>query len=52
VAIVPRAAATAVAHRVMLDLRLRPGLYRITVRAVLDGGRLSRPVRRWLRVTG
>jgi Tol biopolymer transport system component len=52
VAVVPRAAATAVAHRVMLDLRLRPGLYRITVRAVLDGGRLSRPVRRWLRVTG
>lgn len=48
----PRAAATAVPHRVMLDLRLRPGLYRITVRAVLDGGRLSRPVRRYLRVAG
>jgi hypothetical protein len=46
----PRAAATAVTHRVMLDLRLAPGLYRITVRAVLDDGRLSRPVRRWLRV--
>jgi hypothetical protein len=36
----------------MLNLRLAPGLYRITVRAVLDGGRLSGPARRWLRVTG
>ena len=51
VRVVPRAAATAVKHRVMLDLRLAPGLYRITVRALLDDGRLSRPVRRYLRVT-
>jgi hypothetical protein len=35
----------------MLDLRLAPGLYRITVRAVLDHDRLSRPIRRYLRVT-
>jgi Tol biopolymer transport system component len=48
----PRAAAAAVTHRVTLDLRLSPGLYRITVRAVLENERLSRPARRWLRVTG
>jgi Tol biopolymer transport system component len=48
----PRAGAAAVTHRVTLNLRLAPGLYRITVRAVLDQGRLSRPIRRYLRVAG
>jgi hypothetical protein len=46
------AAAAAVGRRLTLDLRLTPGLYRITVRAVLDGNRLSRSVRRYLRVLG
>jgi hypothetical protein len=48
----PAAAAAAVGRRLTLDLRLAPGLYRITVRAILDGNRLSRPVRRYLRVLG
>ncbi|MDW5594123.1 hypothetical protein VSS74_07240 [Conexibacter stalactiti] len=51
----PRAAATnaraaAGARRLTLNLRLEPALYRITVRAVGDGGRLSAPKRRFLRV--
>jgi hypothetical protein len=36
----------------MLDLRLRPGLYRLTVRVQLDDGRLSSSQRRFLRVVG
>jgi len=47
-----RAVAAAVTHRLMLNLRVAPGLYRITVRAVLDHDRLSRPIRRYVRVTG
>jgi hypothetical protein len=43
-------AAAAVGGRVTLNLRLAPALYRITVRARLDGNRLSRPVRRFMRV--
>jgi virginiamycin B lyase len=46
----PAAAAAAVGRRLTLTLRLAPGLYRITVRARLDGNRLSRPARRYLRV--
>ena len=48
----PAAAAATVRRRVTLKLRLAPGLYRITVRAQLDHNRLSRPVRRYLRVLG
>jgi hypothetical protein len=40
----------AAARRVTLRLRLAPGLYRLTVRAHQDHKRLSRPVRRYLRV--
>ena len=43
-------AAAAVDRRLTLKLRLAPGLYRISVRAQLDGNRLSRPARRYLRV--
>jgi hypothetical protein len=39
-------------HRLTLDLRLTPGLYRLTVRAQLDHDRLSPPARRYLRVVG
>ena len=46
----PAAAAAAVGRRLTLKLRLAPGLYRISVRAQLDGNRLSRPARRYLRV--
>ena len=46
------AAAAAVARRVMLDLRLRPGLYRIGVRVRLENGRLSPPFHAFLRVVG
>jgi hypothetical protein len=44
------AAAVAVGRRLTLNLPLAPGLYRLTVRAHLDGNRLSRPLRRSLRV--
>jgi VCBS repeat-containing protein len=37
-------------RRLTLKLRLRPGLYRITVRAHLDGDGLSPPARRYLHV--
>ena len=46
------AAAASVVRRLTLKLKLSPGLYRITVRAKLDHGRLSRPARRYLRVLG
>jgi hypothetical protein len=46
----PGRAVAAVEHRMMLDLRLRPGLYRITFRARLETGRMSPPVHRYLRV--
>jgi hypothetical protein len=39
-------------RRLTLKRRLAPGLYRITVRAHLGEGRLSAPVRRYLRVGG
>jgi VCBS repeat-containing protein len=38
------------ARGVRLKLRLKPGLYRVTVRAHLDGGRLSPPVHDFMRV--
>jgi hypothetical protein len=43
-------AAAAVGRSITLKPRLKPGLYRITVRAQLPGGRLSRPLYRYLRV--
>jgi hypothetical protein len=43
-------AAAAVGRKLTLRLRLTPGLYRFSVRAHLGGGRLSRPVHRFLRV--
>ena len=46
------AAAAAVARRVTLRLRLKPGLYRIGVQVQLENGRLSRPVHVFLRVVG
>jgi DNA-binding beta-propeller fold protein YncE len=46
------ASAAAVTRRVSLQLRLRPGLYRITVRAYAGNGSLTRPARRWLRILG
>jgi hypothetical protein len=45
-----RTQAAGARHRVTLDLRLPSGLYRITVRAHVGGKRLSRPLRRYLRV--
>lgn len=44
------AAARAPVRARTLRLRLRPGLYRITVRAQRSDGRLSAPVRRFVRV--
>ena len=46
------AVAAAVRRRVRLNLRLEPGLYRLTVRVQEESGRLSRPVRSFLRVVG
>ena len=46
------AVAASVTRQTTLHLRLRPGLYRLTVRAYVDGGRLSPPLRRFLRVLG
>jgi hypothetical protein len=47
-----RPTAAAVGVQLTLRPRLTPGLYRISVRARLDGERLSPPVRRYLRVLG
>jgi hypothetical protein len=47
-----RVAAAAVSGRMTLRMRLRPGLYRITVRAYGAGSELTRPAGRWLRVLG
>jgi hypothetical protein len=41
-----------VARRLTLNPHLRPGLYRISVRAELDHNRFSEPVRRYLWVVG
>jgi hypothetical protein len=49
---VARVRAASVPREVMLDLRLRPGLYRLTVRVLLEDGRVSPPARRFLRVVG
>ena len=49
---VAAAQAAAATRRVTLNLRLRPGLYRLTVRVQLEDGRQSPPVRRFLRVLG
>ena len=50
--VVPENLLAAVGRRLTLNLRLAPGLYRLTVRAYLDRNRLSRPARRYLRVLG
>jgi hypothetical protein len=47
-----QAAAAAVVRRATLNLRPKPGLYRIGVRVRLDNGRLSPPVHAFLRVVG
>ncbi|ADB51788.1 kelch repeat-containing protein [Conexibacter woesei] len=44
------AVASSVMQRHVLRLRLRPALYRITVRPYTGPGRLGRPAHRWLRV--
>jgi hypothetical protein len=44
--------AAAVSRRLTLNPRLRPGLYRITVRAHTSDGKLSKPKRRFVRVLG
>ncbi|MBB4665286.1 kelch repeat-containing protein [Conexibacter arvalis] len=44
------AIASSVMQRHTLTLRLRPALYRITVRPYVGAGRLGRPAHRWLRV--
>ena len=49
---VAKVRAAAVPRRVVLDLDLTPGLYRLTVRVQQADGRLSPPVRRFLRVVG
>ena len=49
---VAKVRAAAVPRRVMLDLRLRPGLYRLTLRVQVEDGTLSPPARRFLRVVG
>ena len=45
-------AAAAIARRMTLNLRLTPGLYRLSVRVQLEGDRMSRPILRYLRVVG
>ena len=47
-----QAIAASVPRQTTLRLRPRPGLYRLTVQAQLEGGGLSRPIRRFLRVVG
>jgi YVTN family beta-propeller protein len=42
--------AASVARRLRLGLRLRPGLYRISVRAHAGGGEMTRAANRWVRV--
>ena len=44
------ASTTAGERRMRLRLRLRPGLYRVTVRALLPDESLSRPARGFVRV--
>jgi YVTN family beta-propeller protein len=48
----PRVVAAAISGRLTLRLRLKPGLYRVTVWAYTGGGERTRPARRWLRVLG
>ena len=47
-----QAVAAATARRITLNLRLTPGLYRLSVRVQLEGDRMSRPIYRYLRVVG
>jgi len=50
VTMVGAATAASVTQRMHFKLRLKPGLYRLTVQLVLENGKLSKPVRRYLRV--
>jgi YVTN family beta-propeller protein len=50
--VAPRVVGATFRGRLTLRLRLKPGLYRITVRAYSGGGELSAPASRWLRVLG
>ena len=47
-----QAVAAATARRITLNVRLAPGLYRLSVRVQLEGDRMSRPIYRYLRVVG
>lgn len=47
-----RPAGAAVTRRLVLNLRLDPGLYRLTARAHTGNGKLSKPKRRFIRVLG
>jgi subtilisin-like proprotein convertase family protein len=44
------ATASSVTRRMSFNVRLKPGLYRLTVQLVLENGKLSSPVRRYVRV--
>jgi hypothetical protein len=44
------ASVASVTRRVTLTPRLQPGLYRLTARAHTPGGKLSKPIRRFIRV--
>ena len=37
-------------RRMNFNVRLKPGLYRLTVQLVMENGKLSKPARRYLRV--
>ena len=47
-----QAVAAATVRRMTLNVRLTPGLYRLSVRVHLEGDRMSRPIHRYLRVVG
>jgi subtilisin-like proprotein convertase family protein len=50
VTMVGAAQAASVTQRMRFSLRLKPGLYRLTVQLVMENGKLSSPARRYLRV--
>jgi hypothetical protein len=50
VTMVGAATAASISQRMHFNLRLKPGLYRLTVQLVMENGKLSKPARRYLRV--
>ena len=50
VTMVGAATAASVSQRMHFNLRLKAGLYRLTVQLVMENGKLSKPARRYLRV--